>query len=400
MKRIYACTLTLLAALMLGACEDFVQNVDPLIDQVEDERLNDPDQVSFQTKGVLQRMSTTASLMAMLAGGLSDELIFDQDMPQATFPSYAEIDRGEITLDNNSVDNLFFNLNEARFFADTLTVRVENIEGVDPEVKREALFTGYLVGGLMRQYLASYWGLTETEPGGVINSGPFIPAPDMYALALEKLQLALGQAGSDHDRRVVNTLMARIHLLMGNFSEASTAAVSGLMPGDPPFEALHTVESVNAYYFGGGFGRVQWIADPRFRGYTDADPAELNRVFVRDTVGVSGAPHWIQVRFPARETPFPIATWEENLLIQAETDLRAGNDASALALVNQLRASFGISALGAIDLDVIYEERDKTLAFQGFRLLDQLRFNRFHLPGKWQHLPITERERSINPNIN
>lgn len=400
MKKLFLSALSLVVLLALGACEDFVQNVDPLIDQVEDERLNDPEQVSFQTKGVLQRMSTTASFMAMLAGGLSDELIFDQDMPQATFPSYAEIDRGEINLDNNSVDNLFFNLNEARFFADTLTVRVENIEGVDPADKQEALFTGYLVGGLMRQYLASYWGLTETEPGGVINSGPFIPAPDMYALALEKYQLALGQARDDYERRVVNTLIARIHLLTADYAAAATAAASGLQPGDAPYAALHTVESPNAYYFGGGFGRVQWIADPRFRGYTDADPAELNRVFVRDTVGVSGAPHWIQVKFPARESAFPIASWEENLLIQAETEVRAGNTANALALINQLRASYGISPLSTVDLDVIYVERDKTLAFQGHRLLDQLRFNRFHLPGKWQHLPITERERSINPNIN
>ena len=129
--------------------------------------------------------------MAMYAGGLSDELVFDQDLPRATFPSFAEIDMGQILLDNNSVDGLSFNLNEARFFADTLVIRVNAIADVDPEVKRQALYVSYLVGGIMRQYLASYWGLTETQAGGVINVGPFIPASDMYNQALEKLQLAL-----------------------------------------------------------------------------------------------------------------------------------------------------------------------------------------------------------------
>ncbi|MFQ5653083.1 MAG: hypothetical protein ACE5IY_24400 [bacterium] len=385
----------------LVACEDFVQDVDPLIDQVEDERLNDADQVDFQTKGVLQRMSTTASRMAMYAGGLSDELIFDQDLPRATFPSFAEIDRGEISLDNNSIDGLATNLNEARFFADTLVIRVNNIEGLDPEVKRSALYTSYLVGGLMRQYLASYWGLTETEPGGVINAGPFIPASDMYGLALEKYQLALQQAGDEHETKVVNTLIARIHLLTGNFSAAASAAAGGLAAGDEPFLALHSVDSENAYFFGGGHGRIQWVVDFRFNGYITEDPAEAARIALEATQGTSGNTWYFQNGFPDRDSPFPVATWQENTLILAETDLRAGDSGTALTRINELRASYGLAALASVDLDGLYVERDKTLFLSGARLLDQLRFNRFHLGAdKWHHLPITERERSINPNLN
>ncbi len=381
-------------------CDDFVQEVDPLINQVEDERLNDPTQVTFLTKGVLQRFATTASNMGMLSGGLADELVFDQDLPRATFPSYRDIDAGEITLDNNSVDGLSFNLNEARFFADDLVRRVNEIEGVDPEDKRDALYTGYLIGGLTRQYLASYWALNPDEPGGVLDAGPFIPAPDMYKLALEKYQQALQFAGDDHDKRVVNTLIARIYLLTGDYANAETFAMQGLQQGDEPFNAQYSVDTPNAYYFGGGNGRIQWIVDFRFNDYITQDPAEANRIKILPTQGTSGKTYYYQNMFPERESSFPVATWQENLLMLAEIDVRNGNNASALDRINTLRASYGLSALNAVDLDVIYIERDKTLFLTGARLLDEHRFNRWHLaPGKWKYLPITERERSANPNL-
>jgi len=81
--------------------------------------------------------------------------------------------------------------------------------------------------------------------------------------------------------------------------------------------------------------------------------------------------------------------------------LRLNNDAqAALALVNEVRASHNLAALSEVNLDVIYEERDKELFVQGQRLIDQRRFNRWHLPaGTWKYLEITERERLSNPNL-
>jgi hypothetical protein len=84
----------------------------------------------------------------------------------------------------------------------------------------------------------------------------------------------------------------------------------------------------------------------------------------------------------------------------AELDVRDGNAAAALPRVNAVRASHTLAALAAIDLDGIYVERDKELFVTGVRLLDQRRFNRFHLPaGTWQFLPITDDERNNNPNF-
>ncbi len=399
--RKYSVLFLFMIGLGIWGCENYVQNVDPLINQVEDDRLNDPGQVDFLIKGVLQRLSTTASNMGMLAGGLSDELVFDQDLPRATFPSYREINEGQIPLDNNSVDGLSFDLNEARFFADDLIRRINEIEGIDDALRNQALYTANLVGGLMRQYLASYWALNPKEPGGVIDAGPFIPADEMYQLAMEKYQEALKYASNDHETKVVHTLMARIFLIQGDYANTATHAAMGLQMGDEPFLAKYSVETPNSYFFGAHEkGRIQWIVDFRFNDYIQADPKEANRIKIAPTTGTSGKTYYYQNMFDARESPFPITSWQENTLMLAEVDVRNGDTVSALTRINALRASYGLDPLPSVDLDVIYVERDKTLFLTGMRLIDQNRFDRWHLPdGTWRYLPITERERNANDNL-
>ena len=393
----------LLVGFLFYACNDYVQSVDPLIDQVEDERLTDASQVIFLTKGVQQRMATTVALAGMLSGGLSDEMVFDQDVPNATFPTFREIDEGNIEPDNNSIDGLFTNLSEARYFAEDLIRRLGEISDADPEQEREAMYTSYLVSGLMRQYMASYFGLNPTEPGGVINAGPFIPASEMYNLALEQYQLALGKASTDdggYQGRVVNSLIARVHLLAGNYSSAATFAENGLVSGDEAFSALYTTQSPNDYYFGGGRGRTQWIVDFRFNDYITADPAEANRILIETIEGSSGTIYYRQAAFPEQTSPYPIVTWQEMSLIIAETSLRNNDSGRALSAVNSVRAFYGLGTLSAIDMDTIITERDKTLFLQGHRMMDEKRFNQWHLPtGTWQVLRIGEREINANPNL-
>ena len=86
----------------------------------------------------------------------------------------------------------------------------------------------------------------------------------------------------------------------------------------------------------------------------------------------------------------------------AELAIRDGDTGAALPLVNSVRAAAGVDALDAVDgLQTIIDERDKQLFAQGIRLVDQRRFNIWHLGGDtWRFLPITESERNDNPNLN
>lgn len=402
MKR-FLVFLTLAALLLLAsACTEFSNSVDPVINQVPDDRLNDAAQVNFLINGVQVRFATTLTQVMTLSSGLSDEFIFDARVPNATFPTFRDIDQGAITLDNNSVDGAYNPLGELRFFADDLVRRVGTISGVDAATQKRALFTGYLYGGIARYLYAAYFGLNPADGGGVIDNGPFIPSQQMYDLALEKLQLAVTNAPAAADARVVNSIIARLHLVRGNFAAARTAAAAGMVSPDPAFQGKYSTLSTNFYWQQAGLGRPQFVADARFLAYVTADPAEKNRIALSPITGNDAAKTIFQrqSKYATESTPIDFMSWQENELMLAELEVRGGNAGAALTRVNAVRASHTLAALTAIDLDGIYVERDKELFVTGVRLLDQRRFNKFHLPaGAWQFLPITDDERNNNPNF-
>lgn len=391
--------------LLASSCSDFVQNVDSQIDTISDTQLNSQEQVAFVTTGVKTRFATTHDQITLLAGGLSDEEVFDQDVPNATYPQYDQINRGEILFDNNSVDGLYNDLGELRLFADTLVTRVNQIEFTSEYEadKTDALFYGNFFGGVARYFFATYFGLEPTQGGGVINNGPFIPSSEMYQRAISKLEEA-NKYATAYQKKVIASTEARIYLYDGDYPNAYTAAQAGLENGDAPFQSLHSIESDNAWYFGGGKGRSQFVADDRFYQYTQDDSLEANRIPLTPIEGASGKIWHFQDKYPDRGSPINFISWQENNLMLAELELRVNSDQDAArTLINEVRSSHGLDEYlptDPIDLDVIYLERDKELFTTGARLPDQRRFDRWHLgAGTWQYLPITAQERNNNPNL-
>ncbi len=410
MKKLISLLATVLLLTMVSACDSFVEEVDLPIDTIDDSQLTDETQVPFVITGVQSRFSTTYDRIAVFAGGISDELIFDQRVPNATFPSFREMDEGDITFANNSNDGLYNDLGELRFFSDNLLVRIADIQFEDTDIQRDAQFTGNFYGGVARYFFAAYYGLSQEEGGGVLTDdpahpGPFVPAPQMYAQAIDKLTTARGFADEYHTR-VVNTLIARIHLFQGNFSEARAAAQAGLQSGDAAFESLHTPENTNYWWSQAGPGRHQWVVDFRFKAYVDEDPAEANRIQLAEIEGNDGTDEtpatmfYRQDRYTVQGTPLPFATWQENELMLAELDLRDGNTGAALDRMNAVRASHELAPLADANLDALALEREKELFTMGLRLPDQRRLNLWHLgAGTWQYLPITQSERNGNDNF-
>jgi len=405
---------------IFNACEDYVTDIDPLIDAAEDERLNDQSQIGFLIKGVQTQYSIVRDMLSIVVGALSDELIYDSNLSGASFPSYEEIDKGEILLDNTSVQGVYDNLGELRHFADDLVRRVNEMTVDDAAHKDEALFNGYFFGGLARFFYATYFGLHENQAGGIINDGPFISANEMYDLAIEKLEEALNhtvdltlsgeppdvEITADYLTRLTNSMIARTYLYKEDWANAKTYADAGLVNGDLDFQSLHTTDSPNGWWGFAGAGRCQLGVNFRFIEYINADPAEANRILItehpaNDTLVVPGGykTYYRQTMYETEATPISVMSWQENNLMLAELALR-GQGGDALALINEVRVSHDIADLAAADLDVVYEERDKELFTSGSRLADQHRFDKFHLdPDKWHYLPITQDEWNNNPNL-
>lgn len=398
----------------LSACEDFVQNVDDPINVIEQEAIAEEEQIPFFIDGVVGRYHITHDVLTVIAGGLSDALEFDsQNVRDATFPTFRDIDVGDITLDNNSVDGPFDDLGRARFLADELLSVASEISFEDPDLQAQAVYTANLYGGLSRYVYAAYFGLEENNGGGVIDNGPFIPSADMYDLAREKFQAAINNAPTDYDRRVANSLLGRTHLYEGNYSAAIPFLEAGMAPGDAPFQSQHSLESQNAFDAQAGASRNQLTVNSRFNDYIEEDANEANRISVEllpepevtDAGVAAGVVIYRQSRY-GPDSNITIMSWQENHLMLAEADIEAGGLTSGLSArnyINEVRDSHGIDPLGLgedADRDLLLEERDKELYLTGNRMIDQRRFNFFHLPaGTWRYFPITQSERNENPNI-
>ncbi len=390
-----------LLALFLSACESFINDVEPLKDYAANDKLNSEEHMDFLIVGVQSQFADASSQVAGLSDLLSDQLIFTNMMPLATYPQYAEIEPGQILLDNNSVAAVFQSVCRLRRVADDLVQRTGDIAFSDTAKRHQAYAVGYLYGGLARYYLATSFGINPTSPGGVIDGGPFIAQSDLLDDAVAHFEAAVAHQFSLTEQRITNSLIARAYLAKKDYAHAATFAAQGMLQGEDPFVCLYNDVSQNFYYTDAGYGRQQMGVADRFAAYIAADPAEAVRIPLDSLIGRDGGTYYFQVKYPLAGSSFPIMTWQENSLMSAECALRGSGAGDALALVNDVRGSHGLSSLSSVDLAGLMVERDKELFCQGDRLMDE---NRGAVPwhlgtGDWHVLPIPRAERDANPNL-
>jgi hypothetical protein len=400
MKKFYNIILLCIVSTVFFSCSDWVDNIDPLVTQTEDKNLQNEKQLPFLINGVETSFAYTTGQLLVCADGLSDAFVFEQSVPNATYPQFDEIDRGEIQLDNSSCDNILAPLGELRFYSDDLVRRTTEISVSSTELKNRALFTGYFYGGYARYYYGVYFGITPTRGGGTINAGPFIPSDQMLEDAIAKFKAALPYAADEAQTRIVNSVIARAYLYKGDYVNAALFAAGGMKQGDTPFLALHNAMQDNYWWEQAGALRAQFTVDFRFPDFIKADPNEANRIKLAPVEGVDGVTYYYQVISPEDVSPQVCMSWQENNLMLAELALRGNSAGAPLTLVNEVRASHNIDPLAQVEMSGLIVERDKELLTQGARLPDERRFGIWHLPAdRWQYLPITLIERNANPYI-
>jgi hypothetical protein len=130
-------------------------------------------------------------------------------------------------------------------------------------------------------------------------------------------------------------------------------------------------------------------------------------------------PFWPQAKHPNSQAPIRLTSGREMRLSEAEAQLRGGNDAAAMALINQVRANAGAPAIAATDLTdawrLLKRERGIELWLEARRMGDRRRWaaantpgalDPLEVPGAASHLtqqdlcfPIARSERETNPNF-
>lgn len=394
----------------LSACEDFVQNVEDPINVIEGEAIASEDQMPFFMDGVIGRHHVSHDQLIVIAGGLSDALEFDSgNVRDATFPTFRDIDFGEITFDNNSIAGPYNEIGRARFLAEELLLIASEIDFQDPELQTEVVYTGNLYSGIAHYTYAAYWGLEENQGGSTLDNGPFVGSSEMYEIAREKFQAAIESAPTDYDARVANSLLARTYIYEGNYSAAVPFLEMGMQPGDAPLQSEHSLESQNAFDAQAGASRNQYTVSSKYNDYIEENPEEASRVLIEvlpeaevtDAGVEAGVIIYRQTKY-GPSTNIDIISWQENHLMLAEVDIQTASGSEAVSMIDEVRASHEISPLGVatVDLDLLIEERDKELFLTGNRMIDQRRFNQYHLPeGTWRFFPLTQSERNENENI-
>jgi starch-binding outer membrane protein, SusD/RagB family len=409
-KLIYVLVVSLF---VLPACQEYVTNLEPLTNQIRDNDLNfsDPAILNGFLIGLQVDMERNVDELFVNADGLSDAFYFDLRVLGATYPQYAEVDVANMLDDNAVPGGPFTPIHQFRAKADTALYKINNgiYTFADDESRRLALYSVYLYGGQARYLLATYYALRGTIPGSPVDKSPLISSTVLYADAIARWKLAVAQTSDATKKRMVNSMIARAYLFLGQYSEAATYASQGMVQGDAPWLAQYNVTNENNYRVAAGQIRVQFAADNRFAAYITATPSEANRIKVLAKTN-KGYSYYIQNKYlvdPLGLTtvaPIELITWQETQLMRAELVLRGAGAGDALALVNGVRAFYSIPALASITLSTagqpsIYEERDKELCFRGLRLVDQRRFGKFHVAGGMQYFPIPRGEVTRNPYL-
>jgi starch-binding outer membrane protein, SusD/RagB family len=299
-------------------------------------------------------------------------------------------------------------LQDARFLADD---GYERISGFTPEQVSDR--EGKLAA------LAAYGGYTYTLMGegmceSAIDGGPLVSRDDLMEIAVTRFTAAIGHAQAVGDESLLNMARvgrARAHLNLGNSAGALADATQ--VPAGFVRHATYSTASPRRYntLVVATHENDHWSVHPDYRDLR-VNGVPDPRVVVTDQgrLGVDNlTPQWTPEKYTARDTPIPIARWEEAQLIIAEVE---GGQA-AVDAINRLRTSAGLPLFESNDPEEIQaqviEERRRELFLEGHRLNDMIRFG-LPFPEGTTHkdqpygsvtcVPLPDAERVNNPNIN
>lgn len=366
--------------------------------------------LSVDEPGVLppDRLSGPAGAAALRAGALGDfalayggdggvvegqilvaGLLADEFVHSGTFASRVEYDRRAVSPSNPTATRAFANLQRARRGLETAAVALQGLGGADDdprvgEMWAVAGFTYVLFG----EHYCSGVPFSEVAPSGAITFGEPHTTEQIFERALDRFDHALeGAAGDERVSALARVGRARALLGLGRWAEAAASAAAVPIGFDWAVEHSDRArDQENAVH---AFARAydQWsVADAeggvglRFR-----EAADVRVPWTREPAGAVGldqqTPQYDLLLYPDRGAPIPLATGLEARLIEAEAALALGDPDRALALVGDVRATFGLPPLddpgtATERVDLLFRERAFTLFATGHRLGDVRRLIR------------------------
>jgi len=417
-RRAFAAGALVLAALSTTACEKLLEAEAPQL--IEEETLQQPANATVIVSGLVADFECAFTSYIATLGPISDEFR-DSQANAATW----DLDRRT----NNASSSTIYAINTCGGFAAYTPVSIARyvadngaklLEGwTDEEVPGRATL-------LARSYAYAGYSLILLGEGfcsAAIDVGPELTPAQIFGQAEERFAKVLStvtagsSASNDSLRNMALVGRARARINQGKFADA--AADAALVPNNFTFNARYSSTVTRAenrvYRMNNVNGSM--TVDSTLRGLTVGGVPDP-RVPVTDA-GRGGSQQsvrlWVQNKYTALNSPIPIASWREALLIRAEAAAEAGNVSAAVGFINQLRQRVNLPAFSAASAAEVKaqipDERRRELFLESHRLYDTIRFNLplipaagtpFHGGGSYGNqkcLPLPDIERINNPNL-
>jgi starch-binding outer membrane protein, SusD/RagB family len=372
-----------------------VQNEQDILDA----NLDTPAAIAPMVAGVAGDFAVAYSDAAVIGGLYGGELIHT-----GSFPTWREVETGFGKRPSGTGNQLYQEFARAMWVSDTAAVRIGKVVA-NAEASSEVADV-LIYGGFAHLLMADYF------CQGTIKGGAAITPDSLYKRAetifTRALAIATAAGKTDLRNRAIAG-RARTRLMLKNYTGARDDAK--LIPGTFRFNAIYSTNSARENNTVATqtttLIRREAGVNPRF--YNDplykADP----RTLFRDKGDTAKGPDPIrkfveQLKYPARETPIAISSWQEARLIEAEAEARLDNLPRAVTLINEVRAASSLTpyAGGTKDevLNQLYYERSAELWLQGQSLSDLRRFNHPFLATRLDKcFEIGQLEWDNNPNL-
>ncbi|MDF1504311.1 hypothetical protein [Roseisolibacter sp. H3M3-2] len=415
---------------------------------VTDPDIVNPSDVQSAAGANAVRLGAIARLNAATSGGstvseglfLLSGLFADEWENGDSFIARQEVDQRVITIQNNFLTDVSRLLHRSRLSAEQATRLLREFSPNAPaaEVAEMYFVQAYVENAVAEHYCNGLVFSTVTEAGEQFGAPITTTAAYERALAHADSGLALVTGSTALDvrtRSALRVIRGRILLNLNRPADAATA-VNGVATNFR-YEMLHSAttnanaiwsyNNLNRRYSVGNSEGTNGLnfataADPRLPTCQGGDAACRAAGVTQTRRDDSGPLRFdVQLLWPARETPVPIATGIEARMIEAEAQLRANNPTASLATLNAARTTVtGLAPLAdagteAARVTQLFRERAFWMFGTGHRVGDLRRLVRqYNRPantvfptGAWNkggayggdvNFPVPQAEEN-NPNV-
>lgn len=324
-------------------------------------------------------------------GGLLADEIGSVD----TFPTRNETDRRSTQFDNVSNLDVFRAIQRSRATAELAAAQfaTSTVTGAATDPRRAEVLSlaGYAYVLMAENYCSGVPISSLGADGVTLNYGAPQTTAQLFQSALAKFDSALTIANTPASADVANLARvgrARALLGLGPTRRAEAAAAAAAVPTSyvyNVFTSANTARQNNGpFFFFNINARLSAIDNEGTNGlpYLSANDPRVPYEATGEA-GFDGARELIlQLKYPQRTSPVPVASGAEARLIQAEAALAAGDIPNFLTFLNQSRAAAGGTG-SVVDpgttagrVDLLFRERAYTLWLTAHRLGDMRRLVR------------------------